>query len=380
MLVEASALTLFFAPWQFFEPPWPVPLNLRKQTPPPKISIWLLRLMLFRIMFISGLVKIASGDPTWRDFTAMNYHYETQPIPTPLAWHFHNLPHWVHKTQVLIMYVSELIAPFFIYGPRAIRVLGFLLMCGLHLMIFATGNYTFLSLLMMLLCLLLIDDELLKHILPQSLTSAIKDSACEDKSKSLRRLLYNFAVSTFFLVAAYVSLASMYGKAVILAPFKPLIAVFAALDLSNSYGLFAVMTTTRPEIVFEGSNDGITWKSYEFQCKPGDDLSRAPTYMAPHMPRLDWRLWFAAMQPADGNPWVLELVKRMLDGSPAVMKFFAVNPFPDHPPKFIRAFVYDYHFTNQEEKNRTGNWWRRDNKRVYLPPLKLEGEKLDRAD
>ena len=134
------------------------------------------------------------------------------------------------------------------------------------------------------------------------------------------------------------------------------------------------MTTTRPEIVFEGSNDGNVWKSYEFQYKPGDDLKRPPPWVEPHMPRLDWRLWFAAMEPAEANPWVLSLVRRLLEGSADLKSFFAVNPFADEPPKYIRAFVYNYHFTNMATRAATGCWWWRDNKAVYLPPVSLKIE------
>jgi hypothetical protein len=150
----------------------------------------------------------------------------------------------------------------------------------------------------------------------------------------------------------------------------------APFHMADRYGLFAVMTTKRPEIVFEGSRDGENWSSYEFKYKPGDDLRRAPPWVEPHMPRLDWRLWFAAMEPVDANPWVLAMVRQLLAGAPEMKQFFAHAPFNEAPPIFIRAFVYDYHFATPAELKSQGTWWRRDNKRLYLPPTALVNGKL----
>lgn len=380
MLVELTVLSLFFAPWQWIEPPWPVPEKFRRQTSPPMIAIWLLRFMLFRIMFVSGLVKIASGDPTWRDFTAMQYHYETQPIPTPLAWYAHHLPAWINKASVGGMYVSEIFAPLCIFGPRGFKIFGAFMMASLHIGIALTGNYTFLSFLMVTLCVTLLDDRLLEKVFPKELTASIKGSLEERQPGKWREILYRTVATIFFTVAIAVGLGSIYGSQLIALPLRPILAIFAPLELCNVYGLFAVMTTKRPEIVFEGSNDGKKWLSYEFPCKPGDNLKQAPPWVAPHMPRLDWRLWFAAMGPVSDNPWVFALVKQMLKGNAELNKFLLVNPFPDAPPKFIRAFVYDYHFTSPEQRATTGDWWWRDNKRVYLEPVTLNNGMVEPAD
>src|SRR5581483_1242052 len=138
----------------------------------------------------------------------------------------------------------------------------------------------------------------------------------------------------------------------------------------NDYGLFAVMTTTRSEIIVEGSDDGQTWRPYEFKYKPGD-LSRRPTFVAPHQPRLDWQMWFAALGSYQDNPWFINFCVRLLQNSKPVLNLLDKNPFPDRAPRYVRARIYDYHFTTPDEKKRTGAWWKRSNERAYLPPVSL---------
>lgn len=374
MLIEASVLSLFFAPWQWCEPPWPVPLKLRKQSPPPSLALWLLRFMLFRIMLVSGVVKILCGDLYWHNFTAMQYHFETQPIPTPLAWYAHHLPHWIHWLLVLGMFASELVAPFLIFCPRIVRLAGAVLMFLLHLSITLTGNYTFLNYLLMLLCLTLIDDRLIRSFLPRRLVMSIEKSTMASGAGVYRKLVFNLMAGIMFFLAGSRLVTSLCGGASVQPFVRLVLAAVTPWRLCDPYGLFAVMTTKRPEIVFQGSVDGVNWKSYEFKYKPGDDLKRAPPWVAPHMPRLDWRLWFAAMEPAQYNPWVLNLVKRLLTGTKEVQIFFVENPFPNAPPKYIRAFVYDYHFTDERTYRTTGCWWYRKNQRVFLPPLSLQDD------
>lgn len=375
MLVEATFLSLFFVPWQWFEPPWSVPLKLRRQSPPTAASLLLLRFMVFRLMFASGLVKILSGDPTWRDLTAMDYHFQTQPIPTPLAWYAHQLPHWVHKCFSLGMYLSELLAPLFTFASPPFRTSAAFLMASLHIGIALTGNYTFLNFLCILLCLPLLNDQITRLCIPASIRKSIEESQIQPAPNRAKKVLLNTSAGIMLLIAA-----SVFGLSVIpgLVPgfLRNATILLSPLHIADSYGLFAVMTTTRPEIVFEGSRDGITWSAYEFKYKPGDDLTQPPPWVEPHMPRLDWRLWFAAMGPADQSPWVLQLVEGMLENTPELQVFFKQNPFEHEAPKYIRAFVYDYHFTDAKTKAATGNWWWRDNKRVYLPAVYLQHGEL----
>jgi uncharacterized membrane protein YphA (DoxX/SURF4 family) len=368
MLVEATFLTLFYVPWQWFEPPWPVPLRLKQQTPPPNISVWLLRIMVFRFMFASGLVKLLSGDPTWRDLTALDYHFETQPIPTPLAYYAHWLPKWLHKCFVISMYLSELVAPMLIFCGRIPRIVAAVLISSLHFGIALTGNYTFLSFLCIILCLSLVDDGVIAKLLPGRLVKAITEAQIAPSPKPIQGRIYQATAMTMIVVAVSQFFQTV-ARPFVPWPVKFVLATISPLRIADPYGLFAVMTTKRPEIVFEGTANGRLWRAYEFKYKPGDDLKRPPPWVAPHMPRLDWRLWFAAMEPVENNPYVLEIARQILCGSPNIQQFFVNNPFPGAPPILLRAYVYDYHFTWPDEHERTKAWWTRENRRVYLEPL-----------
>jgi hypothetical protein len=143
----------------------------------------------------------------------------------------------------------------------------------------------------------------------------------------------------------------------------------------NHYGLFAVMTTQRPEIILEGSIDGTVWRAYEFRYKPGD-LSRRPDFVAPHQPRLDWQMWFAALSTPETQSWFYPFCKRVLEGSQPVVRMFGRNPFQGAPPRFLRAVVYEYHFTTPAERKATGAWWTRRRLGLYGPVMMLENGNL----
>jgi hypothetical protein len=369
MLVEATLLSLFVVPWTLFEPPWPVPPAWRRQSTPSLVGIWLVRLMIFRFMFASGLVKILSHDPTWANLTALQYHFETQPLPTPLAWYADHLPKWVLSGMVLGMYASELVAPCLVFGTSIMRYIGAMLICALQLGIIVTGNYTFLNYLTMVLALSMLDDGFFTKILPAELQESIKQSIVTNSGRlaTLRRRFLHFLSAPMYILAAGALITSFTSNRGVV---QALMELVSPLHIADRYGVFAVMTTERPEIIFEGSDDGKTWKPYELQNKP-DNLNRAPPWVAPHMPRLSWRLWFAGMGPPAASPWVLPLIEKMLTNSPSVMSFFEHNPFPNQPPKYIRALVYDYHFTDDQQRRKTGAWWWRDNQRTWLPPLMM---------
>lgn len=298
-------------------------------------GLWLLRWLLFKLLFESGTVKLLSGDPAWRNLTALYYHYETQPLPTWVGWYAQQLPHWFQRLSALYMFAVELAAPFLIFLPRRPRVLAFAAIVSLQTLIALTGNYCFFNLLTMALCVLLLDDAFLRW----------KPAAPARPSR--------WPAWAMVLVAA-VSLLSPSA----LAPFH----------VSNRYGLFAVMTTSRPEIIIEGSRDGTTWSEYKFKWKPSD-LNSRPRFVAPHQPRLDWQMWFAALGPTQQSPWFFNLAGRLFQGSPAVIGLFANNPFPDSPPRYLRALVYDYHFTNFAQKRGDGAWWRREPEGLFCPVL-----------
>jgi len=377
MLIETTILALFVVPWCRFEAPWPVRMRGKRNTAAPsKPAIWLLRFFIFRFMLASGIVKILSGDPTWANLTALQFHFETQPLPTPLAWYMNQLPAVVLKGMVVMMFITELIGPFLIFGPRVARLVAFALFSGLQVMIESTGNYTFLNLLTFVMAIPVLDDKIVGRVFPKSLVEKIEpvEKVETPQPAKIRKYLFNFSVAVFFLLAGSQLTLSVLGFAV--PPMGAILYAIEPLHLVDRYGLFAVMTTDRPEIVFEGSNDGKTWQSYVFSYKV-DDIHEAPPWVAPHMPRLPWRLWFAAMSPISENRWVLNLAQRVLQGS--VYGFFEKNPFENHPPRYLRARLYHYHFTDFKQKAQSGDWWWRDNGREYFPPLELKDGMIEIA-
>jgi lipase maturation factor 1 len=314
---------------------------------------WLFRWLLFRLMFMSGLVKLLSGDPAWRDLTALEYHYETQPLPTPLAWYMYQLPGWCQKSSAAFVFLVELAVPFPIFAPLKLRRIAGGLLIGFQTLILLTGNYTFFNLLAIALCAFLFADRI-----PSS-----------SKPETRSHLGVTIGLMAFVLTTSGLQFLEVL-RVPLPAPARSYLMWISPLRLVNSYGLFAVMTTTRPEIVVEGSNDGTTWAPYEFRYKPGD-VRRAPPWVAPYQPRLDWQMWFAALGNADENRWFYNFAARLMQGSPPVLALLERNPFPASPPRYIRAVVYDYQFTDLAERRRSGAWWRREQKGVYLPAISL---------
>ena len=307
-----------------------------------RIRIWLFRWLLFRLMIFSGLVKLLSGDPVWRNLTALSFHYETQPLPTPLAWYAHQLPLWFQKVSTAMVFMAELPVPLLFLAPRPWRRIGGWITIGLQVLILLTGNYTFFNFLTIALVMFL-------FIEPRQ----------EDRHRAVSiglALFVGLISAALFLELFSVSLPGMGEVLHLTAPFR----------IVNSYGLFAVMTTTRQEIIVEGSNDGEHWSAYEFRYKPGD-VNRAPPIVEPHQPRLDWQMWFAALGSPQQNRWFTNFVVRLLQGEPAVLGLMRYNPFPQQPPKLVRAQLYLYHFTSFGERG----WWRREERGVYFPPVSL---------
>ena len=322
--------------------------------------IWLCRWLLFRLMFLSGTAKLLSGDPTWRNLTALEYHYETQPLPTLFAWYFHQLPAAFQKVSVAFMFFVELVVPFLMFGPRRIRFFAGAMTIGLEAFIFITGNYTFFNLLAVALCLLLYDDAVLRRFTRRTPSISPQRPSIFQRSATA-------ALFSFLMLASCFELMEIFSGTMP-RPAENFLSWTAPFGVVNTYGLFAVMTTSRPEIIVEGSNDGQTWLEYSFKYKPGD-LRRAPVWVQPHQPRLDWQMWFAALSSYQAQPWFINFMVRLLDGSPDVLALMAKNPFPSGPPQYVRAQVYDYKFTNMAERRATGNWWSRDPKGTYFPAV-----------
>jgi len=333
---------------------------------PPLAIIWLLRLLLFRLMFSSGMVKLLSGDPAWWSLTALDFHYWTQPLPTWIGYHVHRLGSGFHRVSTIVMFVLELLVPFLIFGPRRLRLLACGLLVGFQVVIAATGNYAFFNLLTIVLCLCLLDDGALPggKVLPQS----------EDAAPPIRVSWRQWILAPMVLILlllATLELSRLVARRPLPPPLASIRRLAAPFSLVNPYGLFAVMTTSRPEIVVEGSDDGESWRAYEFPWKPGD-VSRRPRFVAPHQPRLDWQMWFAALGTCEDNPWFYRFLARLLEGSPPVMRLLERNPFPTRPPAFLRTTVYEYRFADAATRRREHVYWERKLVGPYCPVLSTD--------
>jgi hypothetical protein len=361
LLLEAGLLALLIAPITIRDRP-------SSPAPPPRVALWLFWWLLFRLMLGSGAVKLASGDPTWRDLTALSFHYETQPIPNPVAYYAHHLPAAVNEASTAITLAIELIAPLIMLGPRQCKCVAAILFVMLQLVIEFTGNFAFFNLLSIALCVLLIDDPAWSSVAQRFRREIPHRSPRAEADRGIRQA----AAVAAAVVIVPVSLFAFTSSLGILMPgwqiAAPMAEIVAPLRSVNSYGLFAVMTTTRPEIILEGSNDGVTWTAYEFKYKPGD-VTRRPPWVAPHQPRLDWQMWFAALGRYPDNPWFGAFCRRLLEGSPSVLRLLARDPFAGRPPRYIRGVLYQYHFASIEAHRRDGLWWTRERLGDYSPVL-----------
>jgi predicted DCC family thiol-disulfide oxidoreductase YuxK len=331
-------------------------------------GVWLLRWLLFRFMFMSGVVKLSSGDPNWWNLSALNYHFLTQPLPTPLAWYAAHLPARVLTFATGATFVVELILPFLIFCPRRLRFFAAFGILLLESLILVTGNYNWFNLQTMLLCLPLFDDAALQKLLPRRLTQWL--GARHFMQPLQKRGRVTVAVlASLILFLSLVQMDQRFGGE------PPDIAqdinsLFEPLRLVSSYGLFAVMTTTRNEIIVQGSADGTRWRDYEFKYKPGN-VTRTPPWNIPHQPRLDWQMWFAALDSPDRLPWFWHFLQKLLENDPAVTSLLRINPFAGKPaPLFVRAQFYQYTYSNSAQKAK-GIWWDRRRLGLYFPAARL---------
>lgn len=364
LLLETGFLAIFLAPGHV------LPLKTGEKQPSLTV-IWLYRFLVFRVMFSSGAVKLLSGDPTWHNLTALNYNYFTQPIPNVIAWYMHQLPEWFQQLSVLFTLTIELLVPFLIFAPRRLRFVAGWLIITLMTLILLTGNYTFFNYLTIALCLLLFDDAVLKRLIPTRWRSRFAQASKPRHIRFYRRI-------PVLLLAALILFLGGFRLIVFFIPAqdlpRPAINValtFVPSRIVNHYGLFAQMTIDRPEIIIEGSHNGTDWEAYSFHYKVGDEM-RPPPWVAPFHPRLDWQMWFAALGSPQQNRWFINLVARLLEGEPQVLALLEHNPFPDEPPRLIRARLYDYTFTDAATRAETGAWWQRESRGLYLPPVNLE--------
>ncbi|HXY98309.1 MAG TPA: lipase maturation factor family protein [Steroidobacteraceae bacterium] len=334
----------------------------------PATGVWLLRWLLFRFMFMSGVVKLLSGDASWWNLSALSYHFLTQPLPTPLAWYAAHLPPAVLTFATGGTLVIELGLPFLIFAPRRLRFCAAWGILLLQSCILITGNYNWFNLQTMLLCLLLFDDVAAARLVPRRLRERppLRQAALQPR-KATR--IAAAAVAVLLVLCSLIEMDQRFGGNPP-AALRALDAFLEPLHLTSPYGLFAVMTTERNEIVIEGSSDGLEWREYQFRYKPGD-LSRRPRWNIPHQPRLDWQMWFAALEDPQRLRWFWLFLERLLHNEPAVTALLAGNPFPDKPPLYLRARFYDYTYTDAAAKAR-GQWWERRLLGLYFPEVRLK--------
>jgi len=333
-------------------------------------GIWLLRWLLFRFMFMSGVVKLLSGDPNWWNLSALSYHFLTQPLPTPLAWYTAQLPLSVLTFATGATFFVELVVPFLIFCPRRLRFIAAFGILLLQISILITGNYNWFNLQTMLLCLPLFDDAALQKILPRRLARLVAARA-EPVRRAKAATATVGALGVLIVFCSLVQMDERFGGSPPAAA-QAVDGFIEPLHIVNGYGLFAVMTTARDEIIIQGSNDGIEWREYEFRYKPGDQ-ARRPLWNIPHQPRLDWQMWFAALDDPRRLPWFWRFLQKMLENEPAVTELLAKNPFPDKPPIYLRAQFYDYTFADGAEKAK-GIWWDRRLLGLYFPVVSLKHE------
>ena len=363
LLLETGLLCVFFFP-HGRRPNW------RKMSATPRLAHLLLWWLLFRLMFESGAVKLASGDSTWWNLSALDYHFETQPLPIWTSWYLNQAPRWLLAFATLFVFIIEFGAPCMLVAPRRIRHWAAWVMIGFQGLIFISGNYCFFNLLTMALCVLLFDDQ----AWPRRWRERLRLNATFNVQSRSERTL-GIGVSAACVVAALTAIPLLYSVGLFQRSADWVVSAegfLAPLRSFNGYGLFAVMTTSRHEIIIEGSDDGVIWREYEFPWKPGDVDDR-PQLVAPYQPRLDWQMWFAALGNREQSPWFDRLMERLLEGSPEVLALFRRNPFLDHPPRVIRARVYDYHFTRFGDAGPA--WWKRELLGWYYPPVSLRPAK-----
>jgi hypothetical protein len=320
-------------------------------------------------MVAAGVVKLTSGDPLWRSLDALTVHYETQPLPTPLGWYAHHLPAVVQQVCTAGVLLVELLLPWLIFGGRLLRTAAAVGLMALQVLIGATGNYAFFNLLTIGLLLPLLDD-----LTWQRCTGRARGPDAPLGSRLAGRPRRWVPAAVVALATLPVSLGMPFVRSGFHVPGASVLEAWGdrlrPFRSVNSYGLFAVMTPTRPEIIIEGSSDGLVWTPYEFPYKPGN-VQRAPSWIAPHQPRLDWLMWFAALDRYEASPWLERLCRRLLEGAPAVTALFAANPFPGAPPRFVRALRAEYHMASIADRLTHGIWWTRDTPRRFSPVMSL---------
>jgi hypothetical protein len=362
LLLETGFLAIFLAP----------PLDPRpfpKGESPPKALIWLLRWLAFRLMLGAGLIKLR-GDVCWRELTCLMTHYETQPLPNPLSWYLHQLPAFVQKGSVLFNHYAELVAPFFLFFPRRLRLIGGASVIAFQALLIVSGNLSWLNWLSITIAFACFDDRAIRQLCPERLSARIDKLAVAHPLPKWRRV----AVYAYCTVVGVLSINPVVN---LFSPSQRMNSSFDPFYLVNTYGAFGSVGRERYEIILEGTHDDdparARWTPYEFRCKPGDP-ERRPCIVAPYQYRIDWQMWFAAMSDYRHHPWIVHLVYQLLSGQDAALSLLASNPFPERPPKHVRAELYRYEFTTSAEPTRA--YWKRQRVDAFLPSLSADDPEL----
>nr|XP_054098363.1 lipase maturation factor 1 isoform X4 [Callithrix jacchus] len=374
-LLETGFLGIFLCPL------WTLS-RLPRHTPTSRIVLWGFRWLIFRIMLGAGLIKIR-GDRCWRDLTCMDFHYETQPVPNPMAYYLHRSPWWFHRFETLSNHFIELLVPFFLFlGRRACMVHG-VLQILFQAVLIVSGNLSFLNWLTMVPSLACFDDAALGFLFPSS-PGSLKDRVLrmqretrgtqpEPRFGSVVRRAANVSLGVLLAwLSVPVVLNLLSSRQVMNTSFNPL-------RIVNTYGAFGSITKERTEVVLQGtaspnaSAPDAVWEDYEFKCKPGDP-SRRPCLISPYHYRLDWLMWFAAFQTYEHNEWILRLAGKLLAGDTEALSLLAHSPFEGRPPpRWVRGEHYRYKFSRPGGSHASqGKWWVRKRIGVYFPPLSLE--------
>jgi hypothetical protein len=331
------------------------------KTVPQAVPIWLFRWLLFRIMFGAGLIKLR-GDECWRDLTCLNYYYETQPMPNPLSWYFHWAPQWVNKGGVLWNHFAELLVPFAYFLPQPFAGIAGIVTIAFQLTIIASGNLSWLNWLTLILAFSTLDAKFLSALVSLRAPSLTAPHPMLE--------WFHYAIAGLVVLMSVPVVTNMVSARQIMNT------SFNSLHLVGTYGAFGSITRPRYEVIVEGTEDdgllpSARWREYQFKGKPGA-LNYRPAQIAPYHLRLDWLMWFAAMSDFRDYPWFVNLMAKLLEGDAPILSLLRENPFHDRPPRYVRATLYEYHFTTPEERRRTGNWWTRAIARPYFPPVSLE--------
>ncbi|XP_035256319.1 lipase maturation factor 1 [Anguilla anguilla] len=376
-LLETGFLGIFLCPlWSLSQ----VPLRC----PPSRVTIWLFRWLVVRIMLGAGLIKIR-GDRCWRDLTCMDYHYETQPVPNPMSYYMHRSPWWFHRFETLSNHFIELIAPLLTFLGRRLCMVNGVLQILFQVTLIVSGNLSFLNWLTIVPCLACFDDAALGFLFgsseggaKQAVSRIQSDEAAGRTPAPTRGMLVRRAVSVSLAVLiGYLSVPVVMN---LLSSRQVMNTSFDPLRIVNTYGAFGSITKERTEVVFQGTlssdpaDPAALWEEYEFMCKPGG-LHRRPCLISPYHYRLDWLMWFAAFQTYEQNEWVIHIAGRLLANDSSILSLLQHNPFQGRAtPRWVRGEHFRYRFSEPGGANAAqGKWWIRKRLGAYFPPVDLAG-------